>query len=155
MEVDGTRDIMNLFKKEDITVQMLTTDRNSAVINMMQREFDKTRHVHDAWHVGKTLSKELREQSKKKRSAELKDFMRGIKNHFWYSVTEAKGDGKLCQELFISCLFHVIGCHTFTLGNICEQLTAFIKTKVGNNKKNKTKFEKFSPENCSAFFKVS
>uniref|UniRef100_A0A914PRZ4 Uncharacterized protein n=1 Tax=Panagrolaimus davidi TaxID=227884 RepID=A0A914PRZ4_9BILA len=107
MELAGTKAILNYLEQLGINVTLLTTDRHVTVRKMMETHFPKILHLFDTWHLLKSLTKDLREKTKTKRSGILKYFVKPIKNHAWFSVAEGKGDGILAREILLSALFHI------------------------------------------------
>jgi hypothetical protein len=142
MEPEGTLRVLEELQEHGIQIHRVTTDRSTTVMAMMRQHFPNIEHKRDAWHMVKGIKKDLLTEAKKKRAGNLIDFVPGIKNHFWYSISEAKGNGELCRELLLSSLFHIIGIHKWKKENICSQLINFIKRQIGRDKKRLNEFQK-------------
>uniref|UniRef100_A0A914Y8S0 MULE transposase domain-containing protein n=1 Tax=Panagrolaimus superbus TaxID=310955 RepID=A0A914Y8S0_9BILA len=154
MEIEGVRRIMKEMENNGVHVDRATTDRNTGVIALFREEFPKTQHKNDTWHMVKGVKKDLMNESKKKRSQDLAAYVPLIKNHFWYSVEKANGDGEMCREILLSGLFHLIGIHKWKKGKICKQLKMYILRIIGKDDESYNQFLKKNPDNCSKFFKV-
>ena len=148
------RKIMDLLLQNEISIDLLTTDRHATVIKIIRQEYPNTKHMYDAWHMVKPFVKDLREEAKKKRSANLKLFVKALKNHFWFSIAAGKGDGNLCREILLSSLFHIIGVHNFGRGNICDQLHESIRTMIEGDRVKEKEFLEKNPTKGSKLFKV-
>jgi hypothetical protein len=138
----------------EINIRRLTTDRSISIKKLLKEKYKDVQHLFDAWHLLKSKIKDLRDKGKLKKSAELLEFLKSIKNHLWWCIKAANGDGILARELLLGLLFHIIGIHEWEKGNISEQLHNAIANKIGNDKKKNEFFLKRNPTKCSALFQV-
>ncbi len=68
-------------------------------------------HSLDVWHKAKKLSKNLSNAAKDKDGKELKPWVEGIRNHFWYSCQVANGHVTKLKDSWFGVVHHVCNEH--------------------------------------------
>lgn len=96
------------------------TEKNSATCKKYYKmnsfsaahpELAKLLHSLDVWHKAKKLSKNLSSAAKDKDGKELKPWVEGIRNHFWYSCQVANGDVEKLKDSWFGVVHHVCNEH--------------------------------------------
>lgn len=70
-------------------------------------------HSLDIWHKAKSLSKRLHKAAKEKDGKELKPWIEGIVNHFWFSCEVSAGDVEKLKDVWFGVIHHVCNEHVW------------------------------------------
>ena len=101
-----------------VNITVLTTDRSSSIIGLMQHKYFSIDHQHDIWHIAKSIKKHLLSQANKKGLECLKDWIRSVVNHLYYCSTNCNEQSEILIELWKSLSFHVSGVHQWNLDGV-------------------------------------
>ena len=117
MEKMGFLKALNNVKEQGISVEMLTTDRHKQVRKHLRENEEGIEHQFDVWHFSKNIKSKLLAASKKSSCKELKDWIKSICNHLWWSCATCQSDEELLREKWLSVLHHIQNKHEWTTGN--------------------------------------
>ncbi|KAG0432298.1 hypothetical protein HPB47_020988 [Ixodes persulcatus] len=100
MELHGCAKGLTLFKKEDVMVEALVTDRHLGIKGHMRTKEPQTHHYFDTWHIAKGISKKMLKASKYTRCEVLAYWAQPASNHLYWYATNCKEDEKLLVEMW-------------------------------------------------------
>ena len=113
MELEGAKRCFCFLKNSGATIPVFISDRHMGIAKWLREDQPTTKHFFDIWHVAKSLTKKILKASKEKGSEILKDWLRGIKNHLYWSVTSTKsGFEAMIKAKWLSIMQHVTNRHT-------------------------------------------
>ena len=121
---------------------MFISDRHRSIAKWIRESWKQTAHYYDIWHVARSVTKKLLAASKEKGCEILKEWMKGIRRHLYWSATSTKqGFGDLIVAKWKSFLRHVANKHSShpdSLYEKCnhEELQARKWVKVGKHDNN-------------------
>lgn len=141
-EVDGVSNRMELHgaKKvvEDIQeiaqIDSVTTDKHAGVIKYLRES--NINHQLDLWHILHRLTKRIRTATKRLTTEDDKQLLCSLKmrlmTHIWKVIDLAEDDTDRFVELVFSFFPHIIGVHTWSIGDKFKKLFKIADTtKVG------------------------
>ena len=94
---------------DDLPITIFASDRQVSIRSTMKTLFPQIKHEFDAWHVGKSYRKYLKQILVK--YPKLLCWIESIIYHLIWVSQSSNGDGKLVVEKVKSLLFHIIGKH--------------------------------------------
>ncbi|CAN7988425.1 unnamed protein product, partial [Ixodes pacificus] len=84
MELEGLDRSLTYFAKEDLTVEVIVTDRHMQVSAYMKREHPLIQHRFDLWHVNKGIKKKIVALAKSPRHKSLERWLETITRHLYW-----------------------------------------------------------------------
>ncbi|XP_071954979.1 uncharacterized protein [Antedon mediterranea] len=111
MERVGFTRAIDYLLEEDVNVVGVTTDRHVQIASDMNKNYPELKHEFDIFHVVKSVTKKLREKSKKKGCEDLRFWIPSIKNHLWWCCASCNGDYADLKDKWLSLLQHVCNLH--------------------------------------------
>ena len=97
---------MEKFRKKEISISSLTTDRHVQIRSYMKKEHPQIKHQFDVWHFAKNIKKKIVKKSKLKSCSELFDWVKAIVNHFWWCCASCGGNAQELKEKWVSNISH-------------------------------------------------
>ena len=111
MELDGAQHCFT-FLKEGLQIPIFISDHHKGIAKWICTSERGTKHFNDLWHVSKGLSKKIRKASKENGCGILNDWMKGIRNHLYWSAMSTKmGYGEMIVAKWKSIVRHVTNKH--------------------------------------------
>ncbi|CAN7974930.1 unnamed protein product [Ixodes persulcatus] len=83
MELEGLDRSLTYFAKEDLTVDVIVTDRHVQVSAYMKREYPLIQHRFDLCHVSKGIKKKIVALAKSPRHKSLEQWLETITRHLY------------------------------------------------------------------------
>ena len=118
MEKEGLKQLIEKFRKKEISISSLITDRHVQIRSYMKKEHPQIKHQFDVWHVAKNIKKKIVKKAKLKSCSELFDWVKVMVNHFWWRYGSCGGNA---QELVVSILYHITNQHSWENCEIFKQ----------------------------------
>ena len=113
MELEGAKRCFTFLKQLGLTISVFVSDRHRGIAKWIREACKDTTHYYDIWHVARSITKKLLKASKEKGSIAIKDWMKGIRRHLYWSATSTKpGFGDLILAKWNSFMRHVANKHT-------------------------------------------
>ena len=113
MELEGAKRCFRCLEQLGLTISTFISDRHRGIAKWIREHCVNTTHFYDIWHVARSISKKLLAASKEKGCEILKEWMKGIRRHLYWSATSTKpGFGNLIVAKFNSFMRHVANKHT-------------------------------------------
>ena len=97
---------MEKFRKKEISISSLTTDRHVQIRSYMKKEHPQIKHQFDVWHFAKNIKKKIVKKAKLKSCSELFDWVKVIVNHFWWCCASCGGNAQELEEKWVSNISH-------------------------------------------------
>ena len=97
---------MEKFRKKEISISSLTTDRHVQIRSYMKKEHPQIKHQFDVWHFAKNIKKKIVNKTKLKSCSELFDWVKVIVNHFWWCCASCGGNAQELEEKWVSNISH-------------------------------------------------
>uniref|UniRef100_A0A915E449 Uncharacterized protein n=1 Tax=Ditylenchus dipsaci TaxID=166011 RepID=A0A915E449_9BILA len=116
MELEGVKRCIQGLEESGIIIKSVTTDRHSQIRAYMASEKPELEHDFDAWHMLKSIRRNIVNEAKKKCNKELKEAGPRFMNHLWHSTALPRGDPQLIKETALSGLLHLAGVHSWSQG---------------------------------------
>ena len=111
MEKEGLKHHMDKFRKKEISISSLTTDRHVQIRSYKKKEHAQIKHQFDVWHVAKNIKKKIVKKAKLKSCYELFDWVKAIVNHFWCFCASCGGNAHKLKEKWVSILYYITNQH--------------------------------------------
>uniref|UniRef100_A0A915D068 Transposase n=1 Tax=Ditylenchus dipsaci TaxID=166011 RepID=A0A915D068_9BILA len=86
MELEGVKRCIQGLEESGIIIKSVTTDRHSQIRAYMASEKPELEHDFDAWHMLKSIRRNIVNEAKKKCNKELKEAGPRFMNHLWHST---------------------------------------------------------------------
>lgn len=113
MELEGAKRCFQFLERLGLTITVFVSDRHHGIAKWIREVCVKTTHYYDIWHVARSVTKKLLQASKEKGCEIIKDWMRGIRRHLYWSATSTKpGFGSLILAKWNSFMRHVSNKHS-------------------------------------------
>ena len=112
---------MEKFRKKEISISSLTTDRHVQIRSYMKEEHPQIKHQFHVWHFAKNIKKKIVKKAKLKSCSELFDWVKAIVNHFWWCCASCGGNAQELKEKWISILYHITNQHSWENHEIFKQ----------------------------------
>lgn len=113
MELEGAKRCFQFLERLGLTITVFISDRHRSIAKWIREVCVKTTHYYDIWHVARSVTKKLLQASKQKGCEIIKDWMRGIRRHLYWSATSTKpGFGSLILAKWNSFMCHVSNKHS-------------------------------------------
>lgn len=90
MELDAAKKCFSYLKNSDLKIDIFISDRHKSIAKWIRQSEMNTHHYHDIWHVNKSIQKKLAKCSKEKGCEILKEWLKGIRNHLYWSVQSTR-----------------------------------------------------------------
>ena len=97
---------MEKFRKKEISISSLTTDRHVQIRSYMKEEHPQIKHQFHVWHFAKNIKKKIVKKAKLKSCSELFDWVKVIVNHFWWCCASCGGNAQELEEKWVSNISH-------------------------------------------------
>ena len=95
-----------------LAIATFISDRHRGIAKWIRTAQQNTKHFFDLWHVSRSLGKKLLKASLEKNCEIIKDWMKGINDHLYWSVTSTKqGFGDMIVAKWKSFMRHVSNKH--------------------------------------------
>ena len=112
MELEGAKRCFQFLEQLGLTITVFISDRHRGIAKWIREVCVKTTHYYDIWHVARSVTKKLLHASKEKGCEIIKDWMKGIRRHLYWSATSTKpGFGSLILAKWNSFMRHVSNKH--------------------------------------------
>ncbi|KAM7298679.1 uncharacterized protein ISCGN_019255 [Ixodes scapularis] len=111
MELEGLDRSLTYFAKEDLTVEVIVTDRHMQVSAYMKREHPLIQHRFDLWHVSKGIKKKIVALAKSPRHKSLERWLETITRHLYWCARTSNGQGDLILAKWTSITRHISDVH--------------------------------------------
>lgn len=113
MELEGAKRCFQFLERLGLTITEFISDRHRSIAKWNREVCVKTTHYCDIWHVARSVTKKLLQASKGKGCEIIKDWMRGIRRHLYWSATSTKpGFGSLILAKWNSFMCHMPNKHS-------------------------------------------
>ncbi|XP_034084336.1 uncharacterized protein LOC117554169 [Gymnodraco acuticeps] len=108
MEKEGLKRCLNVLESNCLPVEYIVTDRRPQIQKFLSER--NITQFYDVWHFEKDLSVKLKKLSQSKDCGVLKNWLRSIKNHvYWTAVSSTSGHEKVAK--WTSLVNHVQNVH--------------------------------------------
>ncbi|KAG0424546.1 hypothetical protein HPB47_028228 [Ixodes persulcatus] len=84
MEVEGLERALNYLKVQDMSVEVLVTDRHSEAKAAMKKNHPEIKHRFDVWHVAKGVKKKVAAAAQTAKHRDLLKWLRTIVRHIYW-----------------------------------------------------------------------
>ena len=113
MELLGAKRCFAFLKNAGLKIHSFISDRHRSIAKWIRESEPQTRQYHDFWHVSKSITKKLLAASQEKGNEILKSWMKGIRNHlYWSAISTKQGFGELIIAKWMSIMNHVADQHS-------------------------------------------
>ena len=85
MEKAGLIKVLDEVKQKNLKAAQLTTDQHVQIKKFLREQEEDINHQVDAWHFSKSIKTKLLKVSKKKACEKLRQWIKSISNHLWWS----------------------------------------------------------------------
>ena len=85
MEKAGLIKVLDEVKQKNLKAAQLTTDQHLQIKKFLREQEEDINHQVDAWHFSKSIKTKLLKVSKKKACEKLRQWIKSISNHLWWS----------------------------------------------------------------------
>ncbi|XP_052767015.1 uncharacterized protein LOC128207876 [Mya arenaria] len=120
MEKHGLEKCLGHLQDNEITVDVLATDRHVQIRKYLTDKWPDINHQFDVWHLAKSVGKKLSKKSKQKGCERLSTWIKSVVNHLWWCCATCDGNGDVLVEKWLSIVHHVCNRHVFPGHHVTE-----------------------------------
>ncbi|KAG0435527.1 hypothetical protein HPB47_018430 [Ixodes persulcatus] len=122
MEAEGLQRCLDYLHTQEMSVDILVTDRHSEGKASLRDHYPEINHRFDVWHVAKGVKKKIIAVARTKQHSVLLLWLKTIIRHIYWCARTSNGDGQLVLAKWTSLMRHIINIHEHPdpLHPVCE-----------------------------------
>ncbi|CAN7990177.1 unnamed protein product [Ixodes hexagonus] len=111
METEGLERSLQYLDTQDMSVDLLVTDRHSEGKAMMKKHHPDIKHRFDVWHAAKGVNKKIVAAAQTKQHRVPLQWLKTIIRHIYWCARTSNGNGQLLLAKWTSIMRHIIDVH--------------------------------------------
>ncbi|XP_052788440.1 uncharacterized protein LOC128223186 [Mya arenaria] len=120
MEKHGLEKCLGHLQDNEVTVDVLATDRHVQIRKYLTDKWPDINHQFDVWHLAKSVGKKNSKRSKQTGCERLSTWIKSVVNHLWWCCATCDGNGDVLVEKWLSIVHHVCNRHVFPRHHVTE-----------------------------------